>query len=270
MATIPQGMSDPTALQSHLERVGNYWWRIEKPSRPNVKGPQHNILFVGKNTVDAGSDNLDFLVETIGHLGPGQYIIASQPPSEGDKWRAGGLHTPFNIAGTPTNAMAGIAGLPPGAIHGSGFISKAEMHDAIADAREKWDLERRLDDLQAQLDNPSSTWERIGDALLPHVDKILPPIMDRIGLPKSHQQAVISGFGDATPAVPASAAGQGTDDADHGEQPMDQQAYDQAIHAALVKWHQAEPDMLTVLEALSELAHTDPQKYAMGKNLLGL
>jgi len=59
-----------------------------------------------------------------------------------------------NIDMLPMQEQRQFAGI--GAIGGVGFVEEAKVNALIDQAREKWELEKRLEDLEAQVNNPET------------------------------------------------------------------------------------------------------------------
>jgi hypothetical protein len=84
---------------------------------------------------------------------------------------------------TPNYGMPGIGSIP------SGFVDESKIEGMINEAREKWDMERRLEDLEAQIKNPNDDW----------TEKMMTGI-ERIGATPFGQALIMKFFGGALPS----------------------------------------------------------------------
>lgn len=247
------GFTDPEKLREHLLRLGYFQWKIyPADKRPaNTERVYHQLIMQGENSESSDESNLDFLVEVLGQLAPGAYLVAAQPA--GPKWTNTGVTTPFTILGdTATQLTAGIAG--------AGLLGAQTVEQRIALEKEKWDMAQQIKELKAEIGAladgpPSGVGERILAALEPHLGTLIPAVMDRLGM--------------APRTAPTIAQG-GFDPQEMAEADEVDDEATAALSQALERWHDAEPDLVRVVGALADLAHRDPAKYATGKKLLGL
>lgn len=69
----------------------------------------------------------------------------------------------FRAGAESLPAMEGIGSLS------AGYVDEAKIAGMIAEAREKWDMERRVEDLETQLNSPSDDWMDKGMAFIERI-----------------------------------------------------------------------------------------------------
>jgi|GEM_PF-3577833 len=237
-----------------------YNWRIAIPQRGNAS-PERIVLNGPENGSAATSSNLDHLLSNLEALEPGHYIVTLEKPQEKNDRNT---FTPAAIkmsyvrkpdsANQPSIGSSGFGGV------GVGMYSELQLREIIAKEQELWKKDLELSDLRRDIDElkanpPSTSIDRFIEGIMPYVGQLVPGFAEKMGMIPAGGAAVarvgVSGFGDK--------------DALQTEQDSTQ-----AFADALEHWQQAEPDLLTVITRLSNLAHDNPTLYATGKKALSL
>jgi len=136
-----------------------------------------------------------------------------------------------------TGNVAGIGSLPVG---GVGYIDESKVNGLIAEAKEKWELEKRLEDLEAQISNPND-W----------TDKLLTGL-ERIGATPFGQAIAAKFLGLQMPSPgTATIAGTPNSDTDTSGDTFDE---DISHTAALLG-----VDDITLAKKLRKLVQNDPE-----------
>lgn len=151
-------VADPEFLEQWFTLQNTNLWNLYRGFHSRV--PERDVLHKQQDSTMTLGDswNLLWLIIQKSSVGGGKFTVYI-PAYKGNK--AATLHFGVNLSVTPSwhgTSIAGMPGAPMGA-----YNPEASIEKAIANEREKWEMARRIEDLENAQGATSDIWEVLID-----------------------------------------------------------------------------------------------------------
>lgn len=251
------GYTDPVYVVEQLRQAQLYSWRICLPATNSNK--TDTIIFNGpENGPSASESNLTHLTSHLGNLAPGRYIIMADKPCKEEgrqQFTNSAIRLPFIIQG-PASTNAQIAS--PGQPGGAGLYTEMQLQQMMALERERMNKEFEIKEIRRELEEirnspPSGAMDRFFEAVTPYIGQIIPGVAERMGIvPTGTARVGLTGFKEQQQTLA----------------PTTEEEAQQIVEDAIQRWADVEEELPSILAALADMAHNQPERYAMAKKLL--